>query len=596
MCINIETVGIDLDIPRDGLGMVAMQPFFPFAGLEPPCWQGDKKNLQLERIKHVLNVACQNSHGCPETTFTVFPENSIPGLDGVNIIQATIESESWPENSVVIGGIDGLSKDDYIAICEHQNTNVAPQNGSGNIAESQWINSCITWVKDRNGNVTRWIQLKISKSWDEARGQHTDMYEGRSVYLFNAKFGNDGPDFYFMSLLCFDWIGRKNGNRNSDIILTELNDLATPLGSPRPLHLYFVLQCNPEPDDDLFLGRARDYFTESLNNLPFARRVDTAIAMFNCAGDENPGPVQNFGKSLIVYSPTAPFDRSKCCLPTWASSTAKLLKSNSLSTCRRALFRENGSCIHVFKFIHPLFRVPEPSYDRLPLESAKVFPIELGLDDPRIPGDIVSAITKWSNDRLDEMTPVDNNFEDIKTSHELITREMRMCDSKLLIKKMALSSPKIELSKIDEWLDEEQVYFKTMIHALSMIKIAVDDEEFEIREEVHALFVLDKDVIQVIVVSGENHQENLKHTISNVSTQKVKTIVISEDRNDNPFGNIDKPITEPRDDVDAQGASLDITNPTVDVQRLAYSDFRVHCLGAETIDQLRTRVREKMGV
>ncbi len=90
--------------------MAYMQPFVELTGTEPYKWQQTKKNQQLERISRFMNIAKQYD-GNGKTHFTVLPEYSIPGLEGVERINQVLTDPSWCSETVVIGGVDRLSKD-----------------------------------------------------------------------------------------------------------------------------------------------------------------------------------------------------------------------------------------------------------------------------------------------------------------------------------------------------------------------------------------------------------------------------------------------------------------------------------------------------
>ncbi len=83
----IEEIDLNITIPEDGLCMTYMQPFVELTATEPYRWQQNKKNQQLERISRLMNIA-KRFDGNGKTHFTVLPEYSIPGLDGVEMLEA----------------------------------------------------------------------------------------------------------------------------------------------------------------------------------------------------------------------------------------------------------------------------------------------------------------------------------------------------------------------------------------------------------------------------------------------------------------------------------------------------------------------------
>ena len=62
------------------------------------------------------------SHGAPKTHFTLFPEYSIPGLEGIAFVHAAISAPDWQNGTIVIGGADALSKPDFATLAGAPNT------------------------------------------------------------------------------------------------------------------------------------------------------------------------------------------------------------------------------------------------------------------------------------------------------------------------------------------------------------------------------------------------------------------------------------------------------------------------------------------
>ena len=204
----IETEEIELNgtLPDDGIGMVIMQPFVELCDHEPYRWENaQKKNNQIRRIINALEVARQADHGCGKTHFTVFPEYSIPGLEGVRKIQDILESGSWENETIIIGGVDGLTKGDYSTLCHENNTQVHEENKPDKIPDGHWVNCCIIWEKT-NDTRRRWIQPKLVPATQEELCPASHMFQGKAVYLFRHKIsilGSESP-FRFICFICKD--------------------------------------------------------------------------------------------------------------------------------------------------------------------------------------------------------------------------------------------------------------------------------------------------------------------------------------------------------------------------------------------------------
>lgn len=98
--VQIKEVQLNITLPDDAVGVVVMQPFVELGVEEPFRWRNDKKTKQIERIIRTLEIAKQADHGCEKTYFTIFPEYSIPGLEGLRRYKKFLK---------VIHGIQGQS-------------------------------------------------------------------------------------------------------------------------------------------------------------------------------------------------------------------------------------------------------------------------------------------------------------------------------------------------------------------------------------------------------------------------------------------------------------------------------------------------------
>ena len=118
--IHVETVDIaerTIRLPMGKVGMVIAQPHIPLESLtttEPFQCREEAKPQRLAMLTETLTVSLAARHGEPKTHFTVFPEYSIPGLDGIAHIEAALQAENWPHETIVIGGIDALDRTQYL--------------------------------------------------------------------------------------------------------------------------------------------------------------------------------------------------------------------------------------------------------------------------------------------------------------------------------------------------------------------------------------------------------------------------------------------------------------------------------------------------
>ncbi len=163
--IMVETVDLGLrgvSLPSDRVGMVIAQPHVLLSATEPYRCTAQSRLKQLQMLNDTLDVAIVSGHGAGKTHFTVFPEYSIPGIAGINQLEARLNSQDWPTGTIVIGGTDGLSRDEVRQLAESPRTYLdASHNGLDRIGANEWINCGITWVKGQDGTVERWLQPKL---------------------------------------------------------------------------------------------------------------------------------------------------------------------------------------------------------------------------------------------------------------------------------------------------------------------------------------------------------------------------------------------------------------------------------------------------
>ena len=105
--VDLSTRGIQL--PSGGAGMVLAQPHLTLTPREPYRCTDESRSCHLEAISAAMAVARDASHGAEKTHFTVFPEYSIPSLEGIELVEHNLRQDDWPNQTIVIGGTDGLS-------------------------------------------------------------------------------------------------------------------------------------------------------------------------------------------------------------------------------------------------------------------------------------------------------------------------------------------------------------------------------------------------------------------------------------------------------------------------------------------------------
>jgi hypothetical protein len=388
---------IDVTLPSDAVRMLIVQPFLEF---QPPVQE-----------PFALTQACaQRLENAIDSTFAkvteyhprfvLFPEFSVPGLAAVEQITQHLASNTILAPLVVVAGVSGLSKTEYASLCARADVaQIDQENDPQRVQQDEWVNAAVTFVKDNTGAVTMWVQPKISPSWTENNISHQRMFRGGVVRFFRARFENNVA-CRFLSVLCFDWVGREAGVAVTDAVLQQFGAAYEPTGSPQDLNWVFVLQHNPSPNHATFLTATQRILTQPIH--AFARCRDTGVVMACTASGRAPARRGPYGYSSLVFGPLAPFD-SIGCRPTFATQSFRLRGATTLGTCKDVVFREMGECIHAAEVRIPASVVPNPTDRTAAIVQAEAIPLVGGAVDPRIPGTSVPAVVKWVNDELDEV-------------------------------------------------------------------------------------------------------------------------------------------------------------------------------------------------
>ena len=195
---QISEITLEVEFPQTAIPMVLMQPMIEI-GLdsEPYRWLADRVDAQCQAVQRTLEVAKDQQAG-----FTVLPEYSVPGFAGAKIMNEMINDPSWHKNSVVIAGLDGLDDSQYRSVWELLTpTEALPGTEPANIGKHEWVNCCVIWVKESSGTVRAFVQPKLTRAWLEQQVRCESMRIGQGIFLFRAKYHNDGYPCRFLCLI-----------------------------------------------------------------------------------------------------------------------------------------------------------------------------------------------------------------------------------------------------------------------------------------------------------------------------------------------------------------------------------------------------------
>jgi len=610
--IEVEEIELkNVILPDDGIGMVIMQPFIELCKYEPYRWRDDKKSKQIERIIRTLKIAKKADHGCEKTHFTVFPEYAIPGLEGVGKIQEILESSEWESGTIVIGGVDGLTKSEYSALCSQDNIEEHQENKSDKVRDEQWINCCITWVKEASDILKRWVQPKLIPAAQEEICSASHMFEGKAVYVFRPKISiqNSELPFRFLSFICKDWIGNRGSSNIVDTVLSKIDEKIKRNPDRLDIYLCFVLERNPDPDYPLFLQRTVQYLNENMSTS--IRRSDGAVLFINSAGKNGPGYCEKFGKSGFVFHPNCSFvSHKKCCPPTYSLKARK-----GMATCKEARFRERGACIMSIKFLPPIPAIVRriPATPIIPINPAIVHSVDAFMevidDDPRTPGKEVPASVKWVNDQLDRIVPVLGNKyplkENIARTHQDVSDEIGRQPPQKLCKYIEISSSEIEkerekkwvdfdrkIPNIDNWDENERKALETVVYSLSITKTC---KPLKVSNSpAHATLKTPSKVIDIIVVSGKSHEDCFKYAKNRYNGGGERfVIVVTHDGKSSLSVNYRDSIYDVRYE---SSRGPNIADPDSRLYHCGYQNLIDACFHSQSLEELDGKLSEIMGV
>ena len=525
--------------------MVVAQPYLADGALtpqEPYRVAAEAKDRQLEIVKTTIDLAKEE-----KADFTVIPEYSVPGLDGVGVIEERLRSAAWPTGAILIGGIDGLDKDEYASVVEADHTCVDDANGKESVEDDQWVNCCITWVKSSNGRLFRWVQPKLWPAWPEHSTQHQRMFKGKSMFLFRGRRTN-GEVFTFGSMICFDWIAPMSPTP-AQRFLEEAHRAANE--SQIPITWLFVIQHNEKPSHFEFLNRVVEFFRDQSH--PNATRTDTCLIFANTAGRGDPGSCRTHGTSGLVLAPRAPF-QTKGGLPTFAHDGSRFRGNNggmlAGARCSDMVLRERGECIHAFDQINPRWVQPGAAGKSYAAENAVVYAARGG-EHVLAPGTGVAAAVKWVNDQLDEMATTmpaqDTELVKILTSiRNAIVVALRRCDSKNLDEAVRLATPGSPENP-DEWSEFQGNGLSHVVHSLQIAAMGAKLVSAGV-DKVHGVVCWKGRCFDVMAVRGQTHQTCVDHVVARYGRrQRRHLLLISRDTDNTPLDRREDSILRTRD-------------------------------------------------
>ena len=574
--------------------MVVAQPYLRLTQNEPYQWTDESRSPQLAAIETTLQLARSAPHGAPKTHFTLFPEYSIPGIEGVQLVDKTLRAPDWPVSTIVIGGTDGLTKEAFLQLANEPNTHVDERhNDPSTIEASEWINCGITWTKGKNRTVERWLQPKLHPAWPEQNISCHSMFCGNSVFVFKGCLDN-GTQYRFCSLVCFDWIAMVNGQRPWRAVTAALSSQARELGAELPLSWCFVIQHNRKPSAPSFLTEINAFFDQTIEEP--VRRDRTCLVFVNSAGKPRPGRVTHNGSTSVLFSGQSQFKQAKC-PPTFCYGSPRFSNRRVLDGPIDHVFREGGACIHSFRQVNPGSIRPGAADKKISLLKPFVYSFS-DSTDPRTPGYLVPASVKWLNDELDETSGLSDHYQGsplataVDSVHRKVVNKLRIIPGHCIDRSVELAVEGYETPRYaDQWGDTERVAVQHLIHTLNVLGLSSDNCIVD-EGSVHATLTIGDRRIDVVAIRGATHEGCIQHYKKILPTGRNPVLLVSRDPDNNPRDFRFRSFVTPTNTQ--QDWERRITDPSEPNCHLSYRDLLDIFLTSDTVFKTKEQLNAKL--
>lgn len=388
---KILPIRLDIDLPTDHLCMVMAQPLLKLQQTDNG-FKIDRSILATHKriiestFKLVRNLLFGN--GSYNTNFVLFPELSLPH-DMILEIKNRM-SHSWPQNSILIGGIEGISVKEYYEILQQSDNPREARYKFSGIAN--YVNCAAVFVKQNQGDEAKlYLQPKIKPS---RREEAIEMQEGRHIFFFTS------PKLNFLSLICFDAIYTDSAFTSLiSKLMRNLRKMSVTKQIDSILDIVFILMHNEDP----YYRGFQESVYQILNGGGRELRSDHGSVVFINTANSGDGSSDRFGKSAFHFRRKAWYSTPKGEYP----PPSTYCMEDTDCECQRARFREDGPSLYSFRYI--------PYTSELHISKAKCYPFQNVawcqikpdgmLDSPQS----LPAIKKIVSDNLPPNLPTEDN-------------------------------------------------------------------------------------------------------------------------------------------------------------------------------------------
>jgi len=333
--IKIIPIDLNVDLPSNHLYMVIAQPFLRLEQTEDG-FKVDKNILGTHKrvIRSTLELVCDLRFGdaSSNANFILFPELSLP-FDMVSKLKDRI-SDSWAPNSILIGGIEGISVAGYHEIVQESNN---PKEANYKLlGTANYVNCVAIFIKENHGSeVKLYLQPKVRPS---RREQAIGMREGRHIFIFVSS------KLTFLCLTCFDAISTDlEFKLLTSKVMRNLRRMVVQNQIPNVLDMVFILMHNEKPHHRGF----QESTYQILNGGGRELRSDHGSVVFVNTANSEEVSSDRFGKSAFYFRRGAWYIPPQKEYP----PTETYCAEDTGYECQRARFREDGPCLHSLCYI-----------------------------------------------------------------------------------------------------------------------------------------------------------------------------------------------------------------------------------------------------
>ena len=431
------------------------------------------------------------------------------------------------------------------------------------------------------------------------------MFRGNSVFVFRGRF-DDGTQYRFSVLVCFDWIATVDGQRPWRAMVEELSRQATEQGAEFPLSWMIVIQHNPRPSHEAFMAEVNEFFNNTIARN--VRRDRACLVFANSAGNPTPGKIRHHGNTSVIFAQQTLFEMPRC-HGTFSSGGPRFRGHGVIDHHKDCLFREGGACVHSFQLISPDSLTGGVAGRTIALRMPSVHPLD-GRQDPRTPGDIVPGSVKWLNDELDTIESLTRLTPEyggaplagaVEHACEVARDGLRAASRGNAGTVVRLASPTLtarrgeeaseENPTADDWGAAERKALTHVIHSVSILDVCSDGCPVAV-DSVHATLSIGGRDFDVVAVSGDTHEACREHYVRELPAGRRPILLVSRDVDNNERLRRLGPYVETT--KDGHAAERDFTDPGEISCQLGYRDLLTVYMESETAEQAKERLNDKL--